>query len=166
MCVCSTRYLYRRKKSFLLTLLVLVNSVAESETRVIAGDFNGHVGQHSQGLSWHHGGCAYGTWNQERMRILDLCAATDLAVTNTFLRKRNSQLVTYNSGGYANEVDCILVRRTELKLSKNAKVIGIEEFIPQHTTHPTHITCCCAQDSNSLREVTFYYCKAKVKEIA
>ena len=30
------------------------------------------------------------------MRILDLCAATALAVTSTFFRKRNSQLVTYN----------------------------------------------------------------------
>ena len=46
------------------------------------------------------------------MRILDLCAATDLAVTNTFFRKKNSQLVTYNSGGYAILIDYILFRRT------------------------------------------------------
>ena len=53
-------------------------------------------------------------------------------MTNTFFRKRNSQLVTYNSGGCATQVDYILVRRTELKLVKNAKVIENEECIPQH----------------------------------
>ena len=96
------------------------------------GDFSGHVGQHSQGFSQHHGGYGYGIWNQERMRILDLWAATDLAVTNTFFRKRDSKLVTYNSGGWATQVDHILVRRTELKHVKNAEVIGNEECIPLH----------------------------------
>ena len=32
------------------------------------------------------------------MRILDLCAATDSAVANTFFKKRNSQLVTTHEG--------------------------------------------------------------------
>ena len=119
------------KDRFHEQLLVLVTSVASSETLVIAGDFNSHVGQHSQGFSQHHSGYGYGAWNQERMRILDLCAATDLAVTNTFFRKRNSQLVTYNSGGCTTQVDYIPVRRTELKLVKNANVIENEECIPQ-----------------------------------
>ena len=66
------------------------------------------------------------------MRVLDLCTATDLAVANKFFRKRNSQLVTCNSGGCATQVDYILVRRTELKLVKNCKVIRNEECIPQH----------------------------------
>ena len=65
------------------------------------------------------------------MTILELCAATNLAVTNTFFRKRNSLLVTYNLGGCATQVDYILDRRTELKLVKNAKVIGNEECIQQ-----------------------------------
>ena len=131
------------KDRFHEQLLVLVTSVAPSETLVIAGDSNGHVGQHSQGFSCHHGGygygtqnqegmrildlChhdgySYGTWNQEEMRMLDPCAATDLAVTNTF----------FISGRWATQSDCILVRRTELKLVKNAKVIENEKCIPQH----------------------------------
>ena len=47
-------------------LVVLVTSVAPSETIVIAGDFHGHVGRHSQGFSRHHGGYIYGNemkWN-------------------------------------------------------------------------------------------------------
>ena len=66
------------------------------------------------------------------MRILDICAATDLAVRNTIFRKKNSQLVTYNLGGFATQVDYNLVRKTELKLVKNNKIIGIEVCIPQH----------------------------------
>ena len=66
------------------------------------------------------------------MPILDPFAATDLAVTNTFFRKRNSQLVTNNSVGCATQVSYILVRRKDLKLVKNAKVIENEECIQQH----------------------------------
>ena len=133
LCVCSsTRSLCCRKDHFYEQLLVLVTSVALSETLVIAGDFNGHVGQHSQGFSRHHGGYGYEKRNQEGMRILDLCVATDSAVTNTFFRKRNSQLVTCNSEGCVTQADYILVRRTELKLVKNAEVTRNEECIPKH----------------------------------
>ena len=55
-----------------------------------------------------------------------------LSCTNKFFKKRNSQLVTYNSGGCATQIDYILVRRTELKHVKNVKVIRNEECIPQH----------------------------------
>ena len=65
------------KDRFYEQLLVLVTSVAPSET-CVAGDFNGLVGQHSQGFSQHCGGYGYGIRNQERMRILVLSAATDL----------------------------------------------------------------------------------------
>ena len=87
------------KYCFYEQLLVLVTSVAPSETLVLAGDFNCRVGQHNQGFSQHHGGYGYGKQNQEGMKILDLYAATDLAATNIFFRKRNSQLVTHISGG-------------------------------------------------------------------
>ena len=80
----------KKKDHFYEQLLVLVTSVARSETVVIAGDFNVHVGQHSQGFSRHHGEYGYGTQNQEGLRVLNLGAATDLAVTNTFFRKRNN----------------------------------------------------------------------------
>ena len=87
------------KDRFYELLLVLVASVAPSETLLTVVDFNGHVGQHSQGFSRHHGGYYYGTQNQKGLIVLDLCAATNLAVTNAFFRKRNSQLATYHSGG-------------------------------------------------------------------
>ena len=108
------------KDCFYEQILVLVTSVTPSEPLVIAGDFNGHVSQYSQDFSRHHGKYCYGTRNRERVRVLDLCPTTDLAVTNTFFRKRKSQLLTYNSGWCATQVDYIPVRRT---FSKNSKVI-------------------------------------------
>ena len=78
------------KDHFQEQLIVLVTSVAPSEALVIAADFNVHAGLHRQGFSQHHGGCGYGTQIQEGMRILDLCAATDLTVRNTFFRERET----------------------------------------------------------------------------
>ena len=122
----------KEKDRFYEQLLVLVTSVDPSETHVIATDFNGHVEQYSQGFSWHHGGYGYEIWNHEAIRILDLCTATDLAVTNAFFRKKNSQLATYNSGRCTTQADYIMVRRTDLKLVKNAKVIRDKECTLQH----------------------------------
>ena len=103
----------KEKNRFYEQLLVLVTSVASSETLVIAGDFNGHVGHCSQGFSRYHGGCGYGTQNQEGMRILSLCTTTDLAVTNTFFRKKKSQIVHSTQEGVQNRlITSLLEERT------------------------------------------------------
>lgn len=67
------------KDSFYEQLLVLFTSIAPLVILVMAGGFNGHVGQQSQEFSRHHGGYGYGTRNQEGMSISDLCAAPDFA---------------------------------------------------------------------------------------
>ena len=61
----QTGFSAEEKNRFYEQLLVLLTSVALSETLslVIAGDFHGHVGQHSQGFSRHHGGYGYRTRN-------------------------------------------------------------------------------------------------------
>ena len=121
MCAPQTGLYGEEKDCFYEQFLIIVNSIASSENLVKAGDLNGHVGHHSQGFSQHHGEYGYGTRNQEGMRILDLCAATDLAFTNTLFRKRYSRLVTYSSGDCLTQVDHILVRRTGLKLVTGLK---------------------------------------------
>ena len=98
----------KEKDRFHKQLLVLVTSVAPSEILVITGGFTGHIGRYSQGFNQHNGWYGCRTQNQEGMRILDLYAATNLAVTNTLFRKRNSQLVTHNSGGCTTQIDYIL----------------------------------------------------------
>lgn len=106
---------------------------------MIAGDLNGHVGQHSWGFHPHH--CMVMEHIIRKEWEYNLYAATDLALTNTVFRKRNSvtyysgklrKQVTYNSRGSTTQVDYNLVRRTDLKFNKNAKVNKNEECIPQH----------------------------------
>ena len=129
--VLQLRLFAYEKDYFYKQLLTIVTSVIPSKALIIAGDFIVHIGQHSQGFNRHHGGCSYGTRNQEGTRIIYFHIAPDLAVTNKFSRKRISQLIPYNSGGCANQVDCNLVGRTGLKPVKYAKVIGNKECIQQ-----------------------------------
>ena len=97
LCTCSsTRSLGWSKRWFLWTTACFSHFSSPIKNSCSSCWINGHVGQHSQGFSSHDGGYGYGTLDQEGMRILDFCAATDLAVTNTFFRKKNSQLVACN----------------------------------------------------------------------
>ncbi|VDP30513.1 unnamed protein product [Heligmosomoides polygyrus] len=64
-----------------------------------------------------------GLINPDGERILDLAIAHDLAVCSTFFAKRESQKVTYASGGRRTEVDHILFRRAALKTVRDVKVI-------------------------------------------
>lgn len=65
-------------------------------------------------------------------RILDFAAAHNLAVTNTFFKKRPSHLATYTSGGHATQIDYWMVRRRDLKQVTDTKVIPYESVAPQH----------------------------------
>ena len=106
--------------------------VPENEFLTIGGDFNGHVGRFSQGFDGVHGNHGYGARNDEGTRILDLCVSLDLAVVNTFFTKSDSRLVTFKSGGNVSQVDYIMVRRSSMKMMRDAKVIGGEECVTQH----------------------------------
>ena len=120
------------KDTFFNNLLSNITVVPESEFLAVCGDLNGHVGKATCGFDGVHGNCGYGERNPEGITILDLCTAADLAVTNTFFTKSDSRLITYHSGTAQSQVDYILVRRSELKMVRDTKVIGSEECITQH----------------------------------
>ncbi|EYC30351.1 hypothetical protein Y032_0005g2598 [Ancylostoma ceylanicum] len=61
-----------------------------------------------------------------------MAKAHDLAIACTFFVKRESQKVTYCSGGQKSELDHILVRRNALKTIKDVKSIPGEEVARQH----------------------------------
>ena len=65
---------------------------------LVCGDLNGHVGKTSGDFEDLHGGYGYGVRNPEVTRILELCAAADLVITNTYFTKCDSQLLTFHSG--------------------------------------------------------------------
>jgi Reverse transcriptase (RNA-dependent DNA polymerase)/Endonuclease/Exonuclease/phosphatase family len=109
-----------------------LRSVKPDEYLIIGGDLNGHVGATRDGYEHHHGGQGYGNRNDDGCRVLDFAEAHDLAIANTFFKKRLSHLVTYASGGRTTQIDYWLIQRRNLKLVSNAKVIPSDNIAPQH----------------------------------
>ena len=77
---------------------VIMNTDINQEV-IVGGDMNGHVGQVANGFHEAHGNFGYDTRNAEGERILELAEAMGYIVTNTLFKKRQSHLVTYESGG-------------------------------------------------------------------
>ena len=99
------------KDAFYEQLLTCPYSVKDSETHIVAGDFNGHVGEESVTFDNYHGGKGYGTRNPEELRMLDLCSVTDLAVSNTFFDKNQNKWITLSSADNNSQIVYILVKR-------------------------------------------------------
>ena len=55
-----------------------------------------------------------------------------MVVCNTFFKKENSKLITYQYGDNRSMIDYLMVRKTDRCLVKDVKVISSEEYVPQH----------------------------------
>ena len=66
------------------------------------------------------------------IRVLEFAVANDFVIGNTFFVKRNCHLITYQSGNAKTQIDFILLRKRNLKMAKDIKVIPGEECVPQH----------------------------------
>ncbi len=69
-----------------------------------------------------HSGHGYGSRNTERERILEFVTAQDMVVVNSFFKKPEQHLITHQSGGHCSQIDYVLLRKKDLKVSKNIKV--------------------------------------------
>ncbi|EPB69899.1 hypothetical protein ANCCEY_11008 [Ancylostoma ceylanicum] len=96
-----------------------INGAPESDYLTVGADSNGHAGQDRKGFERVHGGRGFGIRNQDRERIVDMAEAHDLATASTFFMKRESQKVTYCSGGQKSEIDHILdkIRKWQMTLA-------------------------------------------------
>ena len=110
----------------------LIRVVPSSEKLFIGGDLNGHVGTTSVGFEAVHGGFGYGSRNQEGEKVLDFTIAFDLMIANTFLRKRESHLVTFSSGQHSSQIDFVLIQRKDKRACLGCKVIPGECVVSQH----------------------------------
>ena len=72
------------------------------------------------------------TRNADGDRVLEFAVANDFAIGNTFFVKRDSHLITYQSGNAKTQIDFILLRKRNLKMAKDIMVIPSEECVPQH----------------------------------
>ena len=120
------------KDTFFFNLLNCISIVPTEEMLLVCADLNGHVGKTSSGFEGVHGGHGCGVRNPEGTRILELCAAAYLVITNTYFTKRDSQLLTFRSGNAYSQIDYILVRKSDFKSVHDVKVISGEECVSQH----------------------------------
>ena len=119
------------KEEFLAMLGEVVSRIDSSEKLLICGDLNGHVGSEIDGFEGVHGGFGFGKRNVEGEMILETADALNLAVLNTWFKKKEKRLFTYENGECRTVVDYILSRKSERKMVKDVKVVRVE-CIKQH----------------------------------
>ena len=73
-----------------------------------------------------------GTRNKEGSMVVDFGKRMDLAIVNTYFKKKDEHRVTYKSGGKSTQVDYVMCRRRNLKEICNCKVILNECVTKQH----------------------------------
>ena len=120
------------KDAFYDSLQTVISELPDKEIVIPCGDWNGHVGREAAGYEGVHGGSGYGERNVDGDRILEFAVANDFVIGNTFFVKRDSHLITYQSGNAKTQIDFILLRKRNLKMAKDIKVIPSKECVPQH----------------------------------
>ncbi|CAH1286801.1 unnamed protein product [Chrysodeixis includens] len=113
-------------------MLRLMNSIPQDENIHLGADLNGHVGEKDEKFERWHGSFGYGNQNQDGKRILEFSASCDLAIINTFFKKKDTHLITYESGRNSTQIDYSLTRRKHLGRYKDSKVIPGEALTSQH----------------------------------
>ncbi|MBN3313137.1 CFDP2 protein, partial [Atractosteus spatula] len=79
------------KEKFWHDLETHVQAIDDSEIIFIGGGLNGHVGRAKDNFDRNHGGQGHSNRNEGGIRILEHAEAWDLAITNTFFKKRESK---------------------------------------------------------------------------
>ena len=97
--------------------------MGEEERIILGGDLNGHVGRNRNVIERIHGGWGVRERNEEGENVVDFAVAFDMAILNTFYKKKENQIWTYCSGGRKSQIDVLMCRRNNLKEIKNFKFI-------------------------------------------
>ena len=86
-----------------------------------------------EGFEGVHGGFGFGKRNVEGEMILEFAEALNFVVANTWFKKNEGRLITYEVPGKCrNVIDYILIRKSERKPIRDVKVIRQEQCIPKH----------------------------------
>ena len=87
------------KEEFLLCWREVLSAISAEEHLMVCGDMNGHVGAKVDGFEGIHGGYGYGVRNTEGEMLLEFADAMDLVIANTWFKKVDQKLVTFESVG-------------------------------------------------------------------
>ena len=110
------------KNDFWEDLDELIESLSKEERIVLGVDLNGHVGERNIGDEEIMGRYSAGTRNKKGSMVVDLVKRMDLAIANTYFKKKYEHRVTYKSGGKSTQVDYVMCRRRNLKEKCDCKV--------------------------------------------
>ena len=110
----------------------VMQELEEHERVIVGADLNGHVGSRNDVIGWVHGGHGIGERNAEGESIIDFAMSFDMAIVNTFFKKKREHLITYKSGGRCSQIDYLLYKRSRLLEVRNCKVIPGDHVAPQH----------------------------------
>uniref|UniRef100_A0A914XGR0 Craniofacial development protein 2 n=1 Tax=Plectus sambesii TaxID=2011161 RepID=A0A914XGR0_9BILA len=92
------------KADFWQLLNGMMQSVSAEEQVLVLGDLNGHLGMARSGYKQVHGGYAISNRNQEGEDVLAFMLTYDMALTNTYFKKKNEHLATYSSSGIKTQI--------------------------------------------------------------
>ena len=120
------------KEAFRDAMCEYIRNIQNSETILVGGDLNCHVGENADGFEDVHGGRGYGARNEEGERMLEMLEGLDLFAANTGFQKRKHHLITYKSGQHETQIDYILTRKRDRKAIMDSKVIPGECAVAQH----------------------------------
>ena len=120
------------KNDFWEDLDGLIESISKEERIVLGADLNGHVGEGNIEVEEVMGRYGAGTRNKEGSMVVDFGKRMDLAIGNTYFKKKDEHRVTYKSGGKSTQVDYVMCRRRNLKEICDCKVILNECVAKQH----------------------------------
>ena len=109
----------------------MIESISKEERIVLGADLNGHVGEGNIGDEEIMGRYAAGTRNKEGSMVVDFGKRMNLAIVNTYFKKKDEHRATYKRGEKSTQVDYVMCRRRNLKELCDCKVI-LNECVAKH----------------------------------
>ena len=120
------------KRSFWEALDGLVRGIPASERFVIGGDFNGHIGESRSGFDAVHGGLGFGSRNDSGRALLEFAVAFGCVIANSWFRKKDEHLITFQSHAGKTQIDYFLVREEDRSCCRDCKVIPFAGISSPH----------------------------------
>ena len=111
------------KNDFWQGLDGLIESVSKQERIVLGADLNRHVGEGNIGDEEIMRKYGAEMRNTEGPMVVNFAKRMNLAIVNTYFKKKEEHRVTYKSGEKSSQVNYVMCRRKNLKKMCNCKVI-------------------------------------------
>ena len=121
----QVNYSMEEKNDFWEDLDGLIESISTEERIVLGADLNGHVGEGNIGDEEIMGRYGAGTRNKEGSMVVDFGKRMDLAIVNTYFKKKDEHRVTYKSGGKSTQVDYVMCKSRLCNVLKCMGEMGI-----------------------------------------